>query len=123
MYKAATDDEHQHGQGDIKDTPDVKTSGSYSHVIDIKWKHLSHAAAISASDAYQLTSYAQAYQAGQVWLVYPVQDEERQPVVLKQAAHHKKGDNEPSHAQLWLIPFNVLTGTINSDLLPALNVV
>ena len=123
MYKAATDDEHQHGQGDIKDTPDVKTSGSYSHVIDIKWKHLSHAAAISASDAYQLTSYAQAYQAGQVWLVYPVQDEERQPVVLKQAAHHKHGDNERSHAQLWLIPFNVLTGTINSDLLPALNVV
>lgn len=97
-------------------------SGRYSHVIDIKWKHLSHAAAISASDAYQLTSYAQAYQAGQVWLVYPVQDDERPPVVLKQAVHHKSADHAPSHAQLWLVPFNVMTGTINSAVFPTLNV-
>ncbi|MGP9688715.1 McrC family protein [Psychrobacter sp. AOP22-C1-C5] len=123
IYKTTTDDNHQQGQEDIDDTPDVKTSGSYSHVIDIKWKHLSHAAAISASDAYQLTSYAQAYQAGQVWLVYPVQDDERQPVLLKQAVHNNNANDEPNHAQLWLIPFNVLTGTINSNLLPALNVV
>ncbi|MEN6669841.1 hypothetical protein AAJP47_05635 [Psychrobacter sp. B38] len=134
IYKASSDTEYQ---ACIRDTSSARASGSYSHVIDIKWKHLSHAAAISASDAYQLTSYAQAYQAGQVWLVYPVQDEERQPVALKQAIYHKSHndshkenshnknsrdsenvDDEPSQAQLWLMPFNVLTGTINSGLLP-----
>ncbi len=84
-----------------------------SHVIDIKWKHLSNAAAISASDAYQLTSYAQAYQADQVWLIYPVAGSTRQPVMLKQVEHYD--DNQ--HVGLWLMPFNVLTGSMNS--LPA----
>lgn len=85
----------------------------YSHVIDIKWKHLSHAGAISSSDAYQLTSYAQAYQAQQVWLVYPVIDNTRQPIALSQHAglgNHKHGS---SYAKLWLMPFNVLTGKLN----------
>ena len=103
-------------------------SGSYSHVIDIKWKHLPHAGAISASDAYQLSSYAQAYHAEQGWLVYPVQDDSRQPILLKQQAYndtdndriHEKPSN---HAKLWLIPFNVLTGKVNGGLLPDLNVV
>lgn len=118
MYKVAADNERHHSQSDINDMTDVKMLGRYSHVIDIKWKHLSHAAAISASDAYQLTSYAQAYQARQVWLVYPVQDNGRQPVALKQVRYeNEKDDNEPSHVQLWLMPFNVLTGTINGGLL------
>lgn len=123
MYKVATDNERHHSQSDINSVPDVRMVGHYSHVIDIKWKHLSHAAAISASDAYQLTSYAQAYQAKQVWLVYPVQDDERQPVALKQVRYeNEKDDNEPSHVQLWLIPFNVLTGTINGGLLSLLDI-
>jgi len=103
-------------------------SGSYSHVIDIKWKHLPHAGAISAGDAYQLSSYAQAYHAEQGWLVYPVQDDSRQPILLQQQAYND-ADNDKSykkpsnHAKLWLIPFNVLTGKVNGGLLPDLNVV
>lgn len=103
-------------------------SGGYSHVIDIKWKHLPHAGAISASDAYQLSSYAQAYHAEQGWLVYPVQDASRLPILLKQQAHddagaHRLSDQQSSPAKLWLIPFNVLTGAINGGLLPDWNVV
>ncbi|WP_296191160.1 MULTISPECIES: McrC family protein [unclassified Psychrobacter] len=103
-------------------------SAHYSHVIDIKWKHLPHAGAISASDAYQLSSYAQAYHAEQGWLVYPVQDNRIQPILLKQQAYNDV-DNDKSHeksvkyTELWLIPFNVLSGTINGGLLPDLNVV
>ena len=130
MYKMDADSDTRHGQENAHDqaaakkSSKVKRSGSYSHVIDMKWKHLSQAAAISASDAYQLVSYAQAYQARQVWLVYPVQDNERPPVVLKQHAYNSEShNNETSHAQLWLIPFNVMTGTIDTGLLPDLNVV
>ena len=99
-----------------------KQVGHYSHVIDIKWKHLAHASAIAASDAYQLSSYAQAYQAEQVWLVYPVQDNQRQAEALRQhsqpsLSHNQQPNTTTSHAQLWLVPFNVLTGCINSDLL------
>ncbi|ALF59943.1 hypothetical protein AOC03_07710 [Psychrobacter urativorans] len=79
-----------------------------SHVIDIKWKHLAQTRDISASDAYQLTSYAQAYHAEQVWLIYPVTDHKRQPVLLTQAKYRVN-----CHAGLWLMPFNVLTGTVN----------
>ena len=123
------------GEDDIEEAPKFIVSGSYSHVIDIKWKSLADASAISASDDYQLTSYAQAYRARQCWLVYPVQGNERQPVVLKQQAYNdesintvdihdiKSSNQNTNHAQLWLIPFNVLTGTINSDLLPASDVV
>lgn len=81
-----------------------------SHVIDIKWKHLSHARDISANDAYQLTSYAQAYQAEQVWLVYPVTDDARSPVALRPPAHSANSE----YATLWLMPFNVTTGMLNS---------
>ena len=123
------------GKDDTEEAPKLRASGSYSHVIDIKWKPLANASAISASDAYQLTSYAQAYRARQCWLVYPVQGNERQPVVLKQQAYNdesvntvdihdiKNANKNTNHAQLWLIPFNVLNGTINSDLLPASDVV
>ncbi len=80
-----------------------------SHVIDIKWKSLTHPRDISASDAYQLTSYAQAYQAPQVWLVYPVTDRTTQPVALTQPIQ------QPNHSPptLWLMPFNVTTGLLN----------
>lgn len=89
------------------------TVRSCSHVIDIKWKPLPHTRDISASDAYQLTSYAQAYQAEQVWLIYPVTDVTRQPVALRspKAAHSHFSESE--QATLWLIPFNVTTGTLN----------
>lgn len=120
------------GEDDIKSETHTSAcspqSGSYSHVIDIKWKHLPHAGAISAGDAYQLSSYAQAYHAEQGWLVYPVQDDSRQPILLQQQAYND-ADNDKSykkpsnHAKLWLIPFNVLTGKVNGDLLPDLNVV
>ncbi|WP_227671406.1 McrC family protein [Psychrobacter sp. 72-O-c] len=101
----------------------------YSHVVDIKWKHLSHSGAVSASDAYQLTSYAQAYQAKHSWLVYPVINDTRQPVALSQQVLFDNDANAnantntntdgdansdvPTHAKLWLMPFNVLTGTLN----------
>jgi len=104
-----------------------KTRDRYSHVIDIKWKYLPHAAAISASDAYQLTSYAQAYLAGQVWLVYPVLGSDRQPVALKQQTHYDSNssddikNNETADAHLWLMPFDVLTGTLNGEVLPHLD--
>jgi len=91
-------------------TKDDTTARCCSHVIDIKWKHLSHARDINANDAYQLTSYAQAYQAEQVWLVYPVTDDVRQPVALRQPTHLAHLE----HATLWLMPFNVTTGMLNS---------
>ena len=99
-------------------TASTKKTRNYSHVIDIKWKHLSHSGAISASDAYQLTSYAQAYQAEQVWLVYPVQGNIRQPVALRQQVQGSSDrDSKPSNvAKLWLVPFDVLSGTLNGKL-------
>ncbi|ERL55308.1 hypothetical protein M917_1832 [Psychrobacter aquaticus CMS 56] len=124
IYKIATDEDSHHYPYTTSMLDDPYGQGKYSHVIDIKWKHLSHAAAISASDAYQLTSYAQAYQAGQVWLVYPVQDDERPPIALiQQTDSANNADNGPKHAQLWLVPFNVMTGTINSGSLRELNVI
>ena len=81
-----------------------------SHVIDTKWKHLAHARDISASDAYQLTSYAQAYQAEQVWLVYPTTDQKRALILLTPA-----NNTDPQQAKLWLMPFNILTGRLNHN--------
>lgn len=105
---------HNHNQS----MTSAKETRNYSHVIDIKWKHLSHSGALSASDAYQLSSYAQAYRAGQVWLVYPVQGNVRQPVALRQQIHG--GGDANSHnsnsAKLWLMPFDVLSGTLNGEL-------
>ena len=119
---------------DIVDTGDIVNHKTYnhktpihraaekrhcSHVIDIKWKHLSHSRDISASDAYQLTSYAQAYQAQQVWLVYPVTNSTRQAVALRQPLQSELSN----HATLWLMPFNILTGRLNSDLPKDFNIV
>ena len=81
-----------------------------SHVIDTKWKHLAHPRDISASDAYQLTSYAQAYQAEQVWLVYPTTDYKRAPVLLTPT-----NNTDHRQAKLWLMPFNLITGTLNQQ--------
>ena len=141
IYKVAADNDTQLIPSQVQNPEDVAVSesdsasnynsGHYSHVIDMKWKHLAHAGAISANDAYQLTSYAQAYHAEQVWLVYPVQDNSRQPVELRQQAYDK-GDStdcrktsniQSNPARLWLIPFNVISGNINGGLLPDLNVV
>ncbi|MGM8886255.1 5-methylcytosine restriction system specificity protein McrC [Psychrobacter sp. 1U2] len=102
-----------------------------SHVIDIKWKLLAKASDISASDAYQLSSYAQAYQAQQVWLVYPVTDSGQRPIALhrhldsrfspatrakNKAANgiqnQSASSTEPTEGTLWLMPFNVLTGQL-----------
>ena len=141
IYKVAADNDTQLIPSQVQNPEDVAVSESdsasnnnsdhYSHVVDMKWKHLAHAGAISANDAYQLTSYAQAYRAEQVWLVYPVQDNSRQPVELRQQAYDK-GDStdcrktsniQSNPTRLWLIPFNVITGNINGGLLPDLNVV
>ena len=141
IYKAAADKGAYFNLGQKKNQDDIEVSesesaddyslGSYSHVIDMKWKYLAHAGAISANDAYQLTSYAQAYHAEQVWLVYPVQDDIRQPVELRQQVYdkgdstecRKTPDRQSNPARLWLIPFNVITGKINGGLLPDVNVV
>ncbi|WP_227692031.1 McrC family protein [Psychrobacter immobilis] len=108
----------KHPYDNNQSTASAKETRNYSHVVDIKWKHLSHSGALSASDAYQLTSYAQAYQTGQVWLVYPVQGNVRQPVALRQQIHGS--GNADSHnsdsAKLWLMPFDVLSGTLNGEL-------
>ena len=141
IYKVAADNDTQLIPSQVQNPEDVAVSesdsasnynlGHYSHVIDMKWKHLAHAGSISANDAYQLTSYAQAYRAEQVWLVYPVQDNSRKPVELRQRAYDK-GDStdcrktsniQSNPARLWLIPFNVISGNINGGLLPDLNVV
>ena len=117
--KNSNDNAQSRNQSMSLDIVNAKKMRDYSHVIDIKWKHLSHSGAISASDAYQLTSYAQAYQAGQVWLVYPVQGSSRQPVALRQQTYG--GSNSDGHdsdpANLWLMPFDVLSGTLNGNLL------
>ncbi|MGE6244696.1 McrC family protein [Psychrobacter proteolyticus] len=130
IFETVSDDCQNQNDIPASQTKD-KTKGRYSHVIDIKWKYLPHAAAISASDAYQLTSYAQAYLAGQVWLVYPVLGSDRQPVVLKQQNHYDSDsdsdssddvkNNESADAHLWLMPFDVLTGTLNGEVLPHLD--
>ena len=141
IYKVAADNDTQLIPSQVQNPEDVAVSesdsasnynsGHYSHVIDMKWKHLAHAGAINANDAYQLTSYAQAYRAEQVWLVYPVQDNSRQPVELRQQAYdkcdstdcRKTANIQSNPARLWLIPFNVISGNINAGLLPDLNVV
>ena len=123
IYQAAADNSNHAMHNTMMHKTEQK--GRYSHVIDIKWKHLSHAAAISASDAYQLTSYAQAYQAGQGWMVYPVLGDARQPVALRPQVYqggdcdHNRGcdHHDEGQAALWLIPFDVLSGTINHDCL------
>ena len=141
IYKVATDNDTQPIRSQVQNPEDIavserdsasnNNSGHYSHVIDMKWKHLAYAGSISANDAYQLTSYAQAYRAEQVWLLYPVQDNSRQPVELRQQAYDK-GDStdcrktsniQSNPARLWLIPFNVISGNISGGLLPDLNVV
>ena len=125
IYKTANSDNDQN-QSDTAVSKET-VNGCYSHVIDIKWKYLPHTGSISASDAYQLTSYAQAYQAGQGWMVYPVLGDKRRPVALKQQIYRDSGDNRSemsddtksnhsNHADLWLIPFDVLTGMINGNL-------
>ena len=134
IYKTADNDNNQN-QSDTAVSKET-VNGCYSHVIDIKWKYLPHAGAITASDAYQLTSYAQAYQAGQGWMVYPVLGDKRRPVALKQQNYRDNGDNKSNissdisdgtksnhlnHADLWLIPFDVLTGMVNGDLPTNLN--
>ncbi len=108
---------------------DNSQSHRCSHVIDIKWKLLANASDLSASDAYQLNSYAEAYQAEEVWLVYPVTDSHRRPIALHRqldTRFHKKrtsqlitetdtdveSNTERANITLWLIPFNVLTGFI-----------
>jgi len=134
IYKTADNDNNQN-QSDTAVSKET-VNDCYSHVIDIKWKYLPHAGAITASDAYQLTSYAQAYQAGQGWMVYPVLGDKRRPVALKQQIYRDNGDNKSNissdisdgtnsnhsnHADLWLIPFDVLTGMVNGDLPANLN--
>ncbi|WP_228706776.1 MULTISPECIES: McrC family protein [unclassified Psychrobacter] len=130
IFETVSDDcQNQNDIAASQTTATEKNKGRYSHVIDIKWKYLPHAAAVSASDAYQLTSYAQAYLAGQVWLVYPVLGSDRQPVALKQQTHYGSNDsssddvksNKSINAHLWLMPFDVLTGTLNGEVLPHLD--
>ncbi|WP_227692905.1 McrC family protein [Psychrobacter immobilis] len=124
IYQTPNDDireeknARKHPYDNNQSTASAKETRNYSHVIDIKWKYLSHSGALSASDAYQLTSYAQAYQAGQVWLVYPVQGNVRQPVALRQQIHGSGDANShnSNSAKLWLMPFDVLSGTLNGEL-------
>lgn len=94
---------------------DTTSEHRCSHVIDIKWKHLSQPSDISASDAYQLTSYAQAYQAEQIWLVYPVIGDDHLPIALHQQFPEQVSSAHLQQGTLWLMPFNVLTGMINSN--------
>ncbi|MGO2733369.1 MULTISPECIES: McrC family protein [unclassified Psychrobacter] len=122
IYKPSINTDIYQDRSDTANTSTISVSGSYSHVIDIKWKALSHAADISASDAYQLTSYAQAYQARQVWLVYPIQGDDRQVIALSQRSLHGQDvDVHRDITQLWLVPFNVLTGKVNKGLIPDWN--
>lgn len=98
---------------------------AFSHVIDMKWKSWPKST-ISASDAYQLTSYAQAYQAKNVWLVYPVTDNQARPIRLQQRfdLEVSQASVNPSvnQAPIWLKPFNVITKSLNhNDVKPKQN--
>lgn len=99
---------HQLANSDSTSAAHTESQSHCSHVIDIKWKYLPQASAISASDAYQLLSYAQAYQARQVWLVYPVTSATTKPIAL-----HAPNPHASPQATLWLMPFNVITGKLN----------
>lgn len=85
-----------------------------SHVIDMKWK--SGSASIRANDAYQLTSYAQAYGAKHIWLVYPVTDNQAMPIRLQQnllpLAANRLEITDQNAAAFWLMPFNVTIRTL-----------
>lgn len=121
IKQAATDELSKNGEN-IKQGNKAQ-SYHCSQVIDIKWKLLTNASDLSASDAYQLNSYAQAYQARQVWLVYPVTDDTQQPIALhrhldKRFSAQTRVDTadyasiDRIETKLWLMPFNVLTGKL-----------
>ena len=98
---------------------DTNLENRYSHVIDIKWKAITQAGAIKTGDAYQLTSYAQAYRAKHIWLVYPVLGDGRQPMALQQRhnieSRQQDKTQNPPFVKLWLMPFNVLKGELNGE--------
>ncbi len=104
------------GQTHLTVRPDVLVSKSfpppvgrvYTHVIDVKWKHMPDAKALRAADAYQLMSYAQAYNAPQAWLIYPVIGD-AQPTALT----HTEQPASATAATLWLIPFDVTRATLS----------
>ncbi|GAA0308342.1 5-methylcytosine restriction system specificity protein McrC [Psychrobacter aestuarii] len=101
------------GQAHLTVQPDVVVSSrrdgqqTYSHVIDVKWKYVPHASLVGVQDAYQLMSYAAAYDAPTAWLVYPVLCPTA-PTALTLARTPTKA-NTPT---LWLIPFDVLQGRL-----------
>lgn len=114
-------------QQPIKTSTDSEARRHCSQVIDIKWKLLAKAGDISASDAYQLSSYAQAYQPKQVWLVYPVTDSSQRPIALHRqldrrfersthlippAKNQTIATAKRAEAALWLMPFDVFTGQL-----------
>ena len=100
-------------------------------VIDVKWKTIQGSRDISASDAYQLAAYAQAYGVRKVWLVYPYVDRsnessgarshqtiasQRAPIRLKPNVDNTVRDSADNGAcadfEIWLIPFDVTLGRI-----------
>lgn len=99
-------------------------------VIDVKWKSIHSSRDISASDAYQLAAYAQAYGVRKVWLVYPyvgsnesaaahahqVTASQRVPVRLKpnlnNTVHNSADNGACADFEIWLIPFDVTLGRI-----------
>ena len=120
LIHRVANDEHLYPMDaeNIESHPAHLGASQVSHVIDIKWKPLAHSGALAASDAYQLMSYAQAYAAEQVWLVYPVVGTTSKPSAIKPHSLTSPLDRDAiqaisSEVTLWLIPFNVLTGAIN----------
>lgn len=97
------------------------------HVIDIKWKSLEHAAAISAADAYQMLAYAQVFAVRQLWLVYPwlpsmddsieknlsdANDSAMTPA--RRLTPISLQDDTSEGLEIWLVAFNIETGELQS---------
>lgn len=94
-----------------------------SHIIDMKWKTIRSSRDISASDAYQLAAYAQAYQVRKVWLVYPTQGStaiapsKLTPYMTMNTSAANISANDLfakgiADLEIWLVPFAVERGEV-----------
>lgn len=99
------------GQTCMTMVPDILIhfEGEPSHIIDIKWKTIRHSRDMTASDAYQLISYGVTFGVKQVWLIYPSATSQPCSKLSPQFPN-----NSELALEIWLIPFNIETGTVES---------
>ncbi|WP_227429845.1 McrC family protein [Psychrobacter sp. I-STPA6b] len=76
-----------------------------THVIDVKYKSLSHSRQIEASDLYQLQAYQHHLHASQAWLVYPANAQFQTPILLHQLSPSRRRQNMTQ--TMMIVPFCV----------------